>query len=105
MPRQADIVRLREDEITELIQQEGGEYLIGEHERLEEAATALRRNWSYATRLAYDTILTSLNYEITELTDLTSPDDLEIARRLIGDEADAKHYAEATAGTGLSDSS
>ena len=105
MPRQADIVRLREGEITELIQQEGGEYLIGEHERLEEAATALRLNWSYATRLAYDTILTSLNYEITELTDLTSPDDLEIARRLIGIEADARHYAEAIEGTGMSDSS
>jgi len=95
----------RETEISELLQVEGLQYLIAEHERLEVAATTLRQNWSCATRVEYDIILTSLNHDITELTDLTDPSDLEIARRLIKYEADARNYAEAIEGTGMSDSS
>ena len=95
----------REDEISELLQEDTEDILLGAHERLEAAANELQWSWNYSTRLAYDFILTRLNYEITDLTELTSPDDLEIARRLIGDEFEARRYANDIAGTGLSDSS
>ena len=61
---------------------------------MEEAAYALRRNWCQILRLEYDTILTDLNHEIMQLTGLTNPDDLELARSLLGDEINAALYAE-----------
>ena len=94
----------RQDEIINLLQVEGEGVLLGEHGRLEAAANELQRIWNYSTRLAYDTILTGLNYEITSLTKLTDLDDLEIARRLIGKEFDARRYAEDTERCKFSDS-
>ena len=76
----------REDEISELLQVDTEGVLLWRHEHLEAAANELQREWSYDARLTYDIIFTGLNYEITELTGITSPDDLEIARCLIGDE-------------------
>ena len=64
----------RRNEISLLLSRNGGETLLWRHEQLEEAAYALRRNWCQISRLDYDTILTGLNHEITQLTGLTNPE-------------------------------
>ena len=94
----ADLSRLllnnRRNEISLLLSRNGGETLLWRHEQLEEAAYALRWNWCQISRLNYDTILTGLNHEITQLPGLTNPDDLELARSLLGDKINAALYAE-----------
>ena len=84
----------RRNEISLLLSRNGGETLLWRHEQLEEAAYALRRNWCQHSRLDYNTILTGLNHEITQLTGFTNPDDLELARSLLGDKINAALYAE-----------
>ena len=73
----------REDDIVKFLRIEEGDILFDKHERLTETARLLQQRWTYERRREYHTILTGFNYEITEVTGLTSPADLAIARRLI----------------------
>ena len=88
----------REDNIVEFLRTEEGDILFDKHERLTEAARLLQQRWTYKRRREYHTILTGFNYEITEVTGLTSPADLAIARRLIEEAYDQHIQYEHTRG-------
>ena len=86
----------REQEIETLLDAEPPQTLFYEHQQFEEAERALKQQWTYGNKQEYDNRLTHLNSEITDLTGLTSPEDLSIARELISQSYDNYRYDETT---------
>ena len=79
--------------------------IFNAHIRLEEAKDLLRVGISGDLLEEYDHILTELNFHIFDVTGLTYPNDLAIAREIIRDQHIVNEYRNHTNGAYSSDGS
>ena len=97
----------REDEILDilhLLEEYQAEELFAKYHLLDKAERLLRV-WTRSRQAKYNGRLTELNIAIRVETGITDPDDLAIARELIGEAYIERYYRETTDGAEFSDSS